>query len=109
MGWKRNPRWLANLYAVEIAAVWGHLGSLTSNIFYLSTVNGLADLMPEKQDCMIYSEFFKFWTIFQHHVQNSSGMELATQTQIPGNQVQHAIFSESRSKMVKNLECLAFF
>jgi hypothetical protein len=26
MQWRRNPRWLANLYAQELAALWGHVG-----------------------------------------------------------------------------------
>ena len=26
MQWRRNPRWLANLYAQELAKLWGHVG-----------------------------------------------------------------------------------
>ena len=30
--WKRNPRWLANLFATEMAAIWGHLGSCVKSL-----------------------------------------------------------------------------
>lgn len=30
--WKRNPAWLARLYATELAAMWGHFGSCVKTL-----------------------------------------------------------------------------
>ena len=27
MRWKRNPKWLANMYGKELAWIWGHIGN----------------------------------------------------------------------------------
>ena len=32
MHWKRHPRWLSGLFATELAAVWGHVGSCVKTI-----------------------------------------------------------------------------
>ena len=30
--WRRPARWLANMYAAEMAAIWGHLGGATKEL-----------------------------------------------------------------------------
>ena len=32
MNWKRQPAWLARLYATELAAIWGHFGSCVKSL-----------------------------------------------------------------------------
>ena len=27
--WRRHPRWLSNMFATEVASIWGHLGAAT--------------------------------------------------------------------------------
>lgn len=30
--WKKNPRWLSQMYGKEVAWVWGHVGALRQKI-----------------------------------------------------------------------------
>jgi len=30
--WRRNPRWLAQMFAVEVGAIWGHMGNAAKTL-----------------------------------------------------------------------------